>query len=48
VFHFKLYGQLSNESMILLKNFPNESCIAGRRTHDGNVDLTLSDPVKIR
>jgi len=36
------------ESMILLKNFSNESCMAWRRTHDGNVDLTLSDLVKIR
>jgi len=25
--------------MILLKNFLNESCMAWRGTHDGNVDL---------
>jgi len=48
VFHFKWYGQLSRESIILLKNFPNKSCTAWRSTHDGNVDLTLSDPVKIK
>jgi len=34
--------------MILLKNFSNESCMAWRETHDENVDLTLSDSVKIR
>jgi len=28
VFHFKRYGRLSRESMILLKNFSNESCMA--------------------
>jgi len=25
--------------MILLKNFSNESCMAWREIHDGNVDL---------
>jgi len=34
--------------MILLKNFSNKSCMAWRGTHDGNVDLTLSDLVKIK
>jgi len=48
VFYFKLYGRLSHESMILLKNFSNESCMVWRRTQDENVDLTLSDLVKIR
>jgi len=44
---------LSDKSIIsridnLLKNFSNENCTAWRGTHDGNVNLTLSDLVKIR
>jgi len=42
VFHFKWYGRLSRESMILFKNFSNESCMVWKGTHDGNMDLTLS------
>jgi len=30
VFHFTWYDRLSRESVILLKNFSNESCMAWR------------------
>jgi len=46
VFHFTRYGRLSRESMILLKNFSNKSCLAWRGTYDGNMDLTLSNLAK--